>query len=59
MYILLFFLINSIIIWSNLFIPAAIQQLKIVSENAKSDFFEKGNIQPSKTAKESLDFGVQ
>ena len=27
--------------------PAAIQQLKIVSENAKSDFFEKGNIQPS------------
>ena len=36
--------------------PAAIQQLKIVSENAKSDVFEKGNIQPSKTAKESLDF---
>ncbi len=35
--------------------PAAIQQLKTLSEETKVDFYEKGKNKPEKTAKEALD----
>ncbi|MGL4647313.1 MAG: signal recognition particle protein [Mycoplasmoidaceae bacterium] len=45
---------KPLIVALDIYRPAAIEQLRTVAKTAKADFFEKGNNDPIKTAKESL-----
>lgn len=45
---------KPLLVACDIYRPAAINQLKIVSERAKADFFEKGQIAPLKIVKQAL-----
>ena len=47
---------KPLLVACDIYRPAAIKQLKIVSENAGVGFFEQGQQDPAKTAKQAVDF---
>ena len=47
---------NPLLVACDIYRPAAITQLKVVSEKAKVGFFEKGQQKPEKTAEQAVEF---